>query len=206
MVVAVLERLWQQIRLGHGDVPDVVLVLAAGSDGGGRRGLKLGHFAADRWHVERDRRPEVLIGGEGLQRGAREVLGTLLHEAAHGLAHAREVQDTSRQGRYHNRRYKTLAEELGLTVEQAPKLGWSATSVPEATLRRYADLAAQLADVLTLWRRSEQAAARTPSRNLLVCVCDCGRLIRVSASTLEQAPILCGSCGQPFHPCQGIDA
>jgi hypothetical protein len=29
------------------------------------------------------------------------VLGTLLHEAAHGLAQARSIQDTSRQGRYH---------------------------------------------------------------------------------------------------------
>jgi hypothetical protein len=28
------------------------------------------------------------------------VLGTLLHEAAHGLADTREIKDTSRQGRY----------------------------------------------------------------------------------------------------------
>jgi hypothetical protein len=38
----------------------------------------------------------VLISGEGFQRGPVDVLGTLLHEAAHGLAYARQVQDTSR--------------------------------------------------------------------------------------------------------------
>jgi hypothetical protein len=37
--------------------------------------------------LRRDR-PEVLVSGEGLQRGPVDVLGTLLHEAAHGLAHA----------------------------------------------------------------------------------------------------------------------
>jgi hypothetical protein len=62
----------------------------------------------------------VLVSGEGLQRGPVDVLGTLLHEAAHGLAYARKVSDTSRQGRYHNRRYATLAGELGLEVGPPP--------------------------------------------------------------------------------------
>jgi hypothetical protein len=69
----------------------------------------------------------VLVSGEGLQRGPVAVLGTLLHEAAHGLACARCIQDTSRQGRYHNRRYATLARELGLDVAHMQPIGWSAT-------------------------------------------------------------------------------
>jgi hypothetical protein len=35
-----------------------------------------------------------------------------VHEAAHGLANTRGVKDTSRQGRYHNKRFRALAEEL----------------------------------------------------------------------------------------------
>jgi hypothetical protein len=61
------------------------------------------------------------------------VLGTLLHEATHGLAHARGIRDTSRQGRYHNKRYAQLATELGLQVAEVDPIGWSATSVPETT-------------------------------------------------------------------------
>jgi hypothetical protein len=103
-------------------------------------------------------RPEVLVSGEGLQRGPVDVLGTLLHEAAHGLAYARKISDTSRQGRYHNRRYATLARELGLDVAHLDPIGWSATSVPEPTAARYLEVLAELAEALVLWRRAEQAS------------------------------------------------
>ena len=101
LLVAALEHAWQTIRYRHPDVPEAVLVVASGSEG---KRLNWGHFAPHRWQVSGADRHEVLVGGEGLHRGPLEVLGTLLHEAAHGLAQAREVQDTSRQGRYHNRR------------------------------------------------------------------------------------------------------
>ena len=116
-LVAALEQAWTTIRRHHPDVPQVVIVVASGSDPRSRR-LNLGHFAAGRWQLadQPTDRAEVLVSGEGLQRGPVDVLGTLLHEAAHGLAHARKVNDTSRQGRYHNRRYATLARELGLDV------------------------------------------------------------------------------------------
>ncbi len=110
-VVAALEQAWTAIRAHHSDVPEVVVILGAGSEA--RRGLfKWGHFAAARWHVAGANRPEVLVSGEGLNRGARPVLATLLHEAAHGLANTRQIKDTSRQGRWHNQRFRTLASEL----------------------------------------------------------------------------------------------
>jgi hypothetical protein len=102
LLVAALEHTWQRIRTRHPDISEAVLVVASGADG---KRLNLGHFAPHRWQVNGADRHEVLVGGEGLHRGPVEVLGTLLHEAAHGLAQARGVQDTSRQGRYHNRRY-----------------------------------------------------------------------------------------------------
>jgi hypothetical protein len=113
LLVAAPERAWQTIRQNHPDGPDAVLVVASGSEG---KRLNLGHFAPHRWQVNGSDRHEVLVGGEGLQRGPLEVLGTLLHEAAHGVAQARSIKDTSRQGRYHNRRYAALAAELGLEV------------------------------------------------------------------------------------------
>ena len=76
-----------------------------------------------------------MISGEGLGRTPRDVLGTLLHEAAHALAAVCGIKDTSRQGRYHNTKYKMLAEELGLTVAFEPTIGWSITSVPDSHRR-----------------------------------------------------------------------
>jgi hypothetical protein len=179
-------------------VPDAVLVVASGTDG---KRLNLGHFAPHRWQVNGADRHEVLVGGEGLHRGPLEVLGTLLHEAAHGLAQARGIQDTSRQGRYHNRRYATLARELGLEVASVQPIGWSATTVPEPTAAAYAGQLEDLAAALVLWRRQEhRIGAGARSRNLLAATCDCGRRIRVAKTTLAEAPILCGLCTQPFHP------
>ena len=196
LLVAALEHAWAAIRARNPQVPEAVLVVASGSSG---RRLKWGHFAAGRWQHAGSQRPEVLVGGEGLARGAREVLATLLHEAAHGLSDARRIPDTSRGGRYHNRRYAALARELGLEVAHVNPIGWSATTLPEATAAAYAEVLAELETRLVLWRHQEAAGQRT-SRNLLVCTCGCPRRIRVAPSTLAQAPILCAACALPFTP------
>ncbi len=199
-VVAALEDAWTAIRTHHADVPQVVIILGAGSEA--RRGLfKWGHFAAARWHVAGANRPEVLVSGEGLRRGAPQVLATLLHEAAHGIANTRGIQDTSRQGRWHNRRFATLAGELSLKVTQDQQTGWSQTHLTEQLADRYADQLSGLASALQLWRHAElQLGTPTGSRNLLACSCACGRKLRVARSTLEQAPIICGACQEPFTP------
>jgi hypothetical protein len=199
-VVAALEQAWTAIRAHHPDVPQVVVILGAGSEA--RRGLfKWGHFAAARWQVADTNRPEVLVSGEGLKRGARAVLATLLHEAAHGLANTRGVKDTSRQGRWHNRRFAALAGELGLKVDVDKRTGWSQTSLTDQLAGRYAHQLTGLDEALLLWRHAErQQDSATRSRNLLACSCECGRKLRVSRTTLEQAPIICGACEEPFAP------
>ena len=143
--------------------------------------------------------------GAGLRGGpqARRAGGaaTLLHEAAHGLANTRGVKDTSRQGRWHNRRYATLAGELGLKVDVDKRTGWSQTSLTDQLAGRYADQLAGLDAALGLWRHTErQQGPATGSHNLLACSCECGRKLRVSRTTLEQAPIICGACEEPFQP------
>jgi hypothetical protein len=199
-VVAALEAAWTAIRVHHADVPQVVVILGAGSEA--RRGLfKWGHFAAARWHVAGTNRPEVLVSGEGLRRGPHDVLATLLHEAAHGVANTRKLQDTSRQGRWHNRRFATLATELGLQVTQDQKTGWSQTHLTDQLAGRYAGQLTTLSAALLLWRHAElQLGTPTTSRNLLACSCACGRRLRVARSTLERAPIICGACDEPFEP------
>ncbi len=204
LLVAALEHAWQTIRSRHPDVPDAVVVVASGSEG---KRLNWGHFAPHRWQVAGTDRHEVLVGGEGLQRGPLEVLGTLLHEAAHGLAQARSVQDTSRGGRYHNRRYATLAGELGLDVANVKPIGWSATSVPAPTAAGYAGQLEELAAALVLWRRQEhRSGTGTRSRNLLAAACPCGRRLRVAKATLAEAPILCGACEHPFERADSDEA
>jgi len=197
-IVRVLEDLWQAIRARHGEIPAVVIIIASGTDG---KHAVFGHHAPGRWVAGNEQRAEIMISGEGLRRDAKSVLGTLLHEAAHALAAARGIKDTSRQHRYHNTKYKILAEELGITVTFDPTIGWSITSVPDTTAGTYASQLTALQAAMTLWRTDEiLIPAGRRSSNLIAAICPCGRSIRAASSTLAEAPIVCTACGEPFTP------
>jgi len=59
-------------------------------------------------------------------RGARDAV-------ARGRTRARSrpgIKDISRQGRWHNARFKAHTEELGIEVAEDPRIGWSPTSIP----------------------------------------------------------------------------
>jgi hypothetical protein len=214
-LVTALAETWRAIQKRHPDVPDVVLTLGSGTLGARRGEVTLGHFAAGRWHTttaEQDQetaeeeprnRPgiaELFVGGEGLQRGARGVLATLLHEGAHGVAATRGIKDTSRQGRYHNRRFAALGAELGITVELDGPRGWSGTTLPDATADEYAAELAVLDTAIVAYRRSEIRGPGKTSRNNppATCECDPVRRIRVARSVLDAGPIVCGICEAPF--------
>ncbi|MGL4297893.1 MAG: hypothetical protein ACRCW4_02330 [Candidatus Neomicrothrix subdominans] len=221
-LVAALEVVWSGIRERHPDVPAVVVTLGAGSIGVPSGSLKLGHFAARRWVTDgqsSETVAELFVGGEGLQRGAESVLATLLHEAAHGIAHVRGVQDTSRQGRYHNGRYRELGEEVGLTITKTGDIGWSGTALAAGTAEEYSVEVDELADALVAYRRAEgqlsadpgtgpggggDGEAASPSgkrpKNGLVLSCACPRRIRASAAVVLLGPIVCGVCDADFEP------
>ncbi|WP_433575566.1 hypothetical protein [Nocardia brasiliensis] len=199
LLVSALEHAWAAIRSHHPDVPDVVLTVGSGSAGGD---LTLGHFAPNRWVRGEYELHELFVGGEGLQRGPTDVLGTLLHEAAHGVAVARDVKDTSRQGRWHNERFRAIGEELGLTLSHHPKLGWSLTAVRDDTQRLYRDELEELTFALVAYRRREpeRRGGRKSSNNGLSAECGCGRKLRLSRSAFEAGGIRCEVCDELFEP------
>ncbi|GAA1974786.1 hypothetical protein [Amycolatopsis minnesotensis] len=158
-VMHAMERLWAEIRRRHEDVPEAILVLASGTMGTSTE--IHGHFARSRWHVGEGAEPraEFFLGAEGLRRGPAEILATTLHEAAHGIAVTRDIADVS-DGRYHNKRFASLAAELGLRAEQADRIGWSATTALPGTVAAYGTELAELEAALTVWRHTEQEVAR----------------------------------------------
>lgn len=159
-LVGALENVWTAIRQRHPELPEVIIITGSGTD---MLGLKWGHYWHHGWSngrfiatadgvIERERKPELFVSGETLGVGAVKTVQTLLHEATHALAAAREIKDTSRQHRYHNRRFRDLAEELGLTYpHERPDrtIGYSAVEITEATLKEYAEEIDQLATAIT---------------------------------------------------------
>jgi hypothetical protein len=189
-----------------------VLIVAQGSPDRRGAGGRHGHFAPARWRVDGRNLPEVMVSGEGLKRDPPEVLVTLVHEATHGVCHARGIVDTSRQGRYHNKKFAAVAKELGL-VQREPGTdaeralvashGYTLCALDPAV--DWAPHLARLSALGKLHRWDEPipaAAAESKARNGHACKCECvpPRLIRVHVSTFDEGPIMCRVCGADFEP------
>ena len=166
------------------------------------------------------------MSGECLAEGPRQTLQTMLHEAVHALAHARRVKDTSRGGKYHNKReFVALAGELGLAWPQGqrphPVIGFSEVTLTEQTLADYADTLAYLGAAIRLYRdtfrrlgllggqdkdqegqdgEGQQATGKAGERFKVACGCQPPRSFWIRAKQYTPGPITCGVCGQDFQP------
>lgn len=78
---------------------------------------------------------EINICAEHLNRGIKEICGTLIHEMVHLDNIYKEIQDTSANGRYHNKKFKETAEAHGLVIEKQGNIGWSKTSLSEELVK-----------------------------------------------------------------------
>lgn len=199
------DRVWNAIRKNHPEVPPVTLVV--GAAGKKKNSITHGHFHAEQWEVkDGEGVHEVMLSGESLARGAVPTLGTLIHEAAHAAAHAQGIEDTSNKGRYHNKRFKAIAEGFGIELEQDSTRGWSATTVPDSTVTKYKREVDALEEVLVAYKRGfVGVAASKPKgpRNSTKIKLDCGCGSPFTMSKIEfekRGSITCGDCLDEFTP------
>lgn len=199
-VTTALERAWTAIRTLHPDVQPAAMVVYLHP-----KGDRLGHYWQRSWetrqHVKLD---EVHVSSHALARGADETLHVLLHEAAHSIAATRSIQDVSRQGRYHNKRFSKLAHEMGLVVETNPKIGYTTVGMDTSILDQYAHTLRDLTESIQLWQQKRQAANGNGSnssknRSIRLTCPDCGRIIRASRKCINDGPIVCAPCSVPFE-------
>ncbi len=94
-----------------------------------------GHVTvAKTWRRKNDWRHELNIGAETLERPIENVAATMLHEMVHLYNLAHGVQDCSRGGVYHNKKFKAEAERRGLVIEHDERYGWTKTSPSDELL------------------------------------------------------------------------
>lgn len=133
---------------------------------------------------------EINICAEHLTRKFEELCGTLLHEMVHLWNLQNGVQDTSRGGTYHNKKFKEVAEQHGLIIEQHPKYGWTLTKLNEET-KQFID---SLGDTGFGIYRDSAAKIKTKktssqSSRKYVCPC-CGLIIRAT----KEVRVQCMDC------------
>lgn len=92
-----------------------------------------GHVTvAKAWQRGESTRHELNIGAGTLDRPIENVVATLVHECVHLWNLQNGVQDCSRGGQYHNKRFKALAEQCDLQISYDPRIGWSITDPTNA--------------------------------------------------------------------------
>ena len=96
-----------------------------------------GHFSLreDTWISKLGSTHEINIGAGTLARPIEQICATLLHEMVHYHNFINGVQDCSRGGTYHNRKFRDSAEARGLIVEHHEKYGWTITSPSDSLLQ-----------------------------------------------------------------------
>ena len=126
-----LERIWRAVNNDWfgGELPEPVITIQA-SD------RSYGHYTKyNAWSVKGEGRREINIAAGTLDRPIENVVATLLHECCHMYADVvLNVQDMSNHGIYHNKVFKQIAEDHGLTVTRSERYGWSHTEPSDALI------------------------------------------------------------------------
>lgn len=220
-LVAVIEAVYELLRVSHPELPDVIVTTGSGRTS---RGLLWGSHTDAKWRdaIAERRVPELFISGECLSQGGAFVLLVIVHEAAHALGAVRGIRNCSGQSnRYHNGEFRKLAEELGAWfpfTEAHPEHGYSAVELTDDTLEHYEKCIQALDDALAFVIDFDDVVSapggdggtvtvapgedeKPPSRNndRYECACDPPRIMRMAKTKYDVAPVLCGACEQAFE-------
>lgn len=192
IITQALERAHELIRQETGAPRATILVTR-------KTGNTMGHFTHSKiWKAGDDSFHEIMVSANYFTRGARAVLGTLLHEVAHSLDLQADRKGVTGDG-YHNKIFKKTAEELGLKITQAKGIGFSVTEVSDECAERWSHALRLIEEALQLTADSEEAGkTKGRNKNLLVAVCGCGEKIRLSQKTLDKCAPYCVECQEVF--------
>ena len=98
-----------------------------------------GHCTVNKvWRRKEDNTYEMNIAAEILDQDIEDIIDTLLHEMVHLYCRENSIQEVSRGGKYHNGKFKELAEKCGLLCVKAGQYGWNTTATGNDRLTEYA--------------------------------------------------------------------
>jgi hypothetical protein len=116
-----------------GELPEPAITIQSG----GKRKSMGWCSTNDVWRDKegKNKRYELNIGAEYLDIEFMETMDTMLHEMVHLYNAINGVQDCSRNGTYHNKRFKEECERRGFyfTSEKDDRYGWAFPKLTEET-------------------------------------------------------------------------
>ena len=100
-------------------LPEIAITLQGGSSGSVN---SYGWFWAERWESKTEKVHELNITAENIDN-VLQLFITMHHELIHLHAKMNDIQETSRQGRWHNKNFQKLCEEFNLFYVKDKKIG-----------------------------------------------------------------------------------
>lgn len=187
-----------------GQLPTVIITVQS-SPG------SFGHSTVSRvWRRKEDDLFELNIAAEVLDYPIEELLDTVIHEQVHIYCRVNQISECSRNGTYHNKKFKELAESHGLKcVYTGGAYGWNTTAAENDMLLEYAlekgysemAIARKSSRPVRIGGTAQQGGGRLPagekrpsSTRKLICSGGCGQTVRAT----KAVNIICGNCLVPM--------
>lgn len=170
-ILTALDSALSKVRELNPNVPTALAVVIASGKGKFHGVFETNAWKDDKGEHAGSARHELLMSSESFARGAEATLVTLIHEAGHAMAHATGIKDTSRQGRFHNDKFRTIAESMGLTVESNKSIGHTTTGLQSWAKDAYS---AQLEALETALVTHRVPASEKPAKPKTTVRVQCG--------------------------------
>lgn len=159
------------------------------------------------WKRSEDHAYELNIAAEVLTYPIEETIDTLIHEMVHIYCRENGIKEVSRNGSYHNKKFKEIAEAHGLTCFDAGKYGWNTKAgdnlIEYALSKGWSEFEIVRSSLSPLWAPPSSSTGASPapspvpsgkrpsSTRKLVCPC-CKQSVRAT----KKVNIICGDCMQ----------
>lgn len=204
--IAELERLFAALNDRYFDGKLERPIITIDADGGSRA---YGWFTTWRaWQdtkattadIHKDGHFEINVTAEYLNRPISESAGTMLHEMIHLYNHMNGKKDTSRNGHYHNKKFKDAATSHGLLCSKDDTYGWTITSLTEEAAKfvfglnidiQYNRVDPRMATSTGTAGEDGEGEPVKKRSNSIKYVCPvCGAIIRAT----REVNMICGDC------------
>ncbi len=159
-----------------------------------------GHFSCAKvWFRKNtcESQHEINIATGGMARPIENIVATMLHEMIHLYCHQFQIADTSKNGVYHNRKFKEEAEKRGLLISHHPQYGWTITEPAEELIsfvaeQGWTDIGLYYMSAERNGQNGANGSAGTPKKSSTrkyMCPV-CGNSVRAT----KNVNIICGEC------------
>lgn len=138
---------------------------------------------------------EINLSAQFLNRSISETAATLIHEMCHQFAKVNQFQDTARSGSFHNKLFRQIAEDHGLSVEYVRGRGWAVTALKESTAQLLQGFLEQHPQRL-IYRKLPIKVKRVRDVSVRKYVCpDCETSVRAT----KAVNVVCGDCNRKMQ-------